>query len=432
LIAAADVAFQRYDVHASTTLLDEAISLADSGGARVMRARIRLSTGDFPAARVDALRALELGSGAPALELAGWVSYYARDYDAARRYADEGVERSTDQGIKASCLALAGRIRHARGELLEAEDRLERAVVLATPQVRGVAQVWHSSLLVHVGRTDEAIEVARRGLLEPVRSHPFAALAGRFALAHALGLTGRWADALDVLDDLDAEASRMGETGKRFPPVAANVRGWLLRAVGALDRAVELHERASATPLAPEFREPYYAALLDLTEDWLAAGDLDRAALALDRARQIRSWEGTMSWRHRMRLDLVDARFRLASGDVAGAEQLAHVVVQRAGELHQPRYLTRAVLLRDVARARRGVPVAAVALDRAVEDARRHGGPEAWSDLAQLAAATRSDAIWRTAEDAAASLLAQLGVRRDVDADRCGHWLRAQLERQRR
>ncbi len=185
-------------------------------------------------------------------------------------------------------------------------------------------------------------------------------------------------------------------------------------------------------PLAPEFREPYYAALLDLTEDWLAAGDLDRAALALERASEIRSWERDHVWRHRMRLHLVDARFRLASGDVAGAEQLARVVVERASELHQPRYLTRAALLRDVARARRGVPVAAADLDRAVDDARRHGGPEVWRDLAQLAAATRSDAIWRTAEDAAASLLGQLGVRRDVDADRCRHWLRAQLERQRR
>src|SRR5205807_83063 len=115
-----------------------------------------------------------------ALELAGWVAYYARDYDTAQRYADEGAARTGQTGVRASCLALAGRLRHTRGDLDAAAVRLEQAVALAPAPVRGVAQVWQAQLLVHRGRLEESVEAARRGLIDPHLAHPFAPLHGRF------------------------------------------------------------------------------------------------------------------------------------------------------------------------------------------------------------------------------------------------------------
>ena len=428
LVQAADVAAGRYDLDSAFALLDEAVSLVDGVDARLMRARLRLAAMQHAAAQEDACRALELGGGATALEVAGWVSYYVRDYEAARRYADEGVARSTDPALRASCLALAGRVRHTRGELREASEQLELAVSLATPEVRGVAQVWHAGLLVHQGEPSRAVEQARRGLLEPVRRHPFAALHGHFALAHALGIAGRWAEAMGALDHLDLAVQRMGDAGKRFEPVAANTRGWLLRAVGALDQATALHEAVGARPVVTEFLEPHYVSLLDLAEDRLVAGDVEQAAGVLRQAQGIRAWEGSMSWRQRMRLDLVEARWRLLAGDPNGAEQLADSVFAQAAAVGDRRYRARAELLRGTAYARAGSSLSSTAISRITAQVSELCGPDAWRDIVGLATATGSDALRREAERAAASLIAQLALRKEVDDARCARWIRAEVD----
>lgn len=428
LVQAADIAAARYDLDSAFALLAEAVSLVDSVDARLMRARLRLAAMQHAAAQEDASRALELGGGAAALEVAGWVSYYTRDYEAARRFADEGVARSTDPALRASCLVLAGRIRHTRGELDEASEQLQLAVALATPDVRGVAQVWRAGLLVHQGEPSKAIEHARRGLLEPVRRHPFAALHGHFALAHALGIAGAWAEALGALDELDLAVQRMGDAGKRFDPVAANTRGWLLRAVGALDQAAALHQAVTARPVLPEFLEPHYVSLLDLAEDRLLAGDVEQAAGVLEQAQGIRAWEGSMSWRQRMRLDLVEARWRLLAGDPDGAEQLADSVLRQAEAAGDRRYRARAELLRATAGARAGSTLSSAAITRITAEISQHGGPDGWHDLARLAGATRSGPLRREAERSAASLVAQLVLREEVDAARCARWIRAELD----
>jgi hypothetical protein len=46
----------------------------------VQRARNELAAADFDAARRDAGEAVRRGAGSSALELAGWVAYYDRDF----------------------------------------------------------------------------------------------------------------------------------------------------------------------------------------------------------------------------------------------------------------------------------------------------------------------------------------------------------------
>jgi tetratricopeptide (TPR) repeat protein len=219
------------------------------------RGRLRLARLDVAAAREDALRALELGAGTSGFELAGWGAYYARDYETALRYADEGVERATNDEIRASCLALAGRIRHTHGELSEAAIRFEAGIAAASTGIRGMLQVWHGQLQAHRGEPDQAADLARRGLLDPHVSHPFVAGHGHFTLAYALGMSGRWAEAFDAVDALDAWISRRND--KRFPPMAANLRGWLLRGAGLLDEAIAVHLPAVDTDPGPSFPEAH-------------------------------------------------------------------------------------------------------------------------------------------------------------------------------
>ena len=65
----------------------------------------------------DVAAAIALDPSAEAFELAGWIAYYRRDYEAAYRLADEALRRAGDEGLEASALALGGRARHSHGDL---------------------------------------------------------------------------------------------------------------------------------------------------------------------------------------------------------------------------------------------------------------------------------------------------------------------------
>jgi DNA-binding SARP family transcriptional activator/tetratricopeptide (TPR) repeat protein len=429
LTSAAAQAADRFERDAAEALLDEGLKLDDTVPARLARGRLRLARLDLDGARDDAARAVALGAGASGLELAGWVTYYARDYDAARRYADEGVERAGDDAVRASCLALAGRVRHTRGELADAGARLAEAVAIAPATVRGVAQVWHAQLLVHRGEPEEAAEVARRGLLDPHLGHPFAPLHGRYTLAFALALSGRWAYALDAVDDLDAATARAGD--RRFPAVNANVRGWLLRGAGLVPEARQLHQQATTMGSGSSFLEPRYAALLDLAEDGFAVGALDEAATALGECDAIVDWDGSMSWRHQGRYRLLTARLASIGGDHTKAAEQALWVATAEAARGNVRYECRAGLIAATAQARAGRAIDQAAVGTLIERFVPVAGPDGWRDLAELATAARSERWWHQAEDLAARVVAQTRRRPDIDADRVAAAVRAQLDRQR-
>nr|WP_281371437.1 AAA family ATPase [Petropleomorpha daqingensis] len=420
LTDAAERAAARWQRGEAERLLDDALLLHATPAAHLARGRLRLARLDLDGARADAERAIADGAGAAAFELAGWVAYYGRDYDAARRYADEGATRTTDPAVRSSCLALGGRLRHNRGDLAAAGTLLTEAVEVAPAAVRGVAQVWHAQLLVHTGSPARALDVARRGLLDPHLGHPFAGLYARFTVAFSLALTGSWAAAYDAVDDLDREADRVGDL--RFPPVTANLRGWLLRAAGRLDDAAELHARSAGWSQVETFREPVYAGLLDLTEDRFAAGDPVAAAAALDRCADLPDWTGSMGWRHRHRHRLLLARLALRDGRPAEAEERARALAVDAAARGDPRYAGRAAVLAATAAGRPhdGLPAL-------VDGFLPLAGPDGWRDLGELAAATGSDAVWRLAEQRAQQVVTAARPRPDGDA--IARSVREQLDR---
>ncbi|MGH9269356.1 MAG: ATP-binding protein, partial [Acidimicrobiales bacterium] len=115
-VDAAMAAAGRFDLGVAEDHLGSALDLAASADAYAARARVRMSRLDLGAAAADAERAVALGGGARALEVAGWVAYYRRHYDDARAYADEAAARATDDDVRVSALALAARVRHAAGD----------------------------------------------------------------------------------------------------------------------------------------------------------------------------------------------------------------------------------------------------------------------------------------------------------------------------
>jgi len=211
---------------------------------------------------------LELGAGPEALEVAGWAAYYRRDFELALRRGEEAAARTDDQGVRASCLTMCGRILHASGRLQEAEPRLREAVAGAPGGVRSVAQVFLAALCVHQGRTVEGRELADRALLDPTKlAHPFAIHHGYLFRVLALGMLGRPVEALALIDEGRAAALHAGEPGRASSPCrTTSARGVAQpRPAGRGDEwTAQALARARQLPAAVS--EMRYAACLDRVE----------------------------------------------------------------------------------------------------------------------------------------------------------------------
>jgi DNA-binding SARP family transcriptional activator len=416
-------ALARYDTDAAAEHLDTAIGLGGSAAALVVRARVRLGTFDLDRAATDASEALALDGGAEALEVAAWVAYYQRRFADAVAHADRGVVAAGDDlARRASCLAVAGRIRHGRGELA---DAVERFVVAegAPPPVQGVVDVWLGFVRVHEGRPQEALAVLQRPLSGSQElAHPWAGLHGRFARVMALGQRGRIAEALRVCDDLDAAVARTGVIGARFLGPTSNVRSWILRHAGAGPAADDLNrsvlDRTTAPtggPLGDAVAEFHYVALLDLADGRLAVGDVAGAAALVDELAGVDRWQGTMAWHQRHRLGLLRGRLACLDGDADAAAELAGAVAADAAARGARRYevlgRTRAALATGDAG---GVDGLVAGLDSCAR-------LEGWRLLVELADRFGIDALRAEAAARAASLVAAAGdqadaLRREVDA----------------
>ena len=413
LIEAAGLAADRYDVALAETLLDQAVELVDSAATRLARARVRIARWNITGAQVDTTAALAMGSGAHGLEVAAWVEYYRRDYDMAYRYAEEAVARSDDAGLRASCLAMSGRVLHARGDLREAEPRLIEAVDTAPPAVRGFAQVWMAGVRMHEGRPIEAGDLVDRAFAQRQwLGHPFAAHHGHMFRTLALGQRGRVLDALIASDEARIAAIASSEAGTRFVNVVDNVRSWILRGLGRLEEADELSAmvfEVTSADASMATNEMRHASMLDLLDGRLLASDVEGAAEAIRRAIPVETLHGTMAWHHRHRYWVQQARFALATGDLESARDHAQRGASDAEVRGAARYALFGRLVAARAAALMGEPIDHDNLDATLTTLEGCGGMEVWLETAELAAATGIDRWWRDAERRAGALVSVSG-----------------------
>jgi tetratricopeptide (TPR) repeat protein len=420
------VAAARFELGEAERLLADAIGFDDTAPLRLARARVRLARFDLAGATADAEAALAAGAGVEGLEVAGWVAYYRRDHDAARRYADEGMARATDAALRASCLALAGRHRHSRGELAEAEACLGEAAAGPAP-VRAMAQVWLGALRMHQGRPEEAGDLVGRGLVDPgAIGHPFAPLHGLFVRTYSAGIAGRLDVAFASVAELAAAVAHQGQQAARFRPIVRNLRGWLLRTTGQWPAADDAGEEALELAAMVGFGEPGAHAALDLAEGRLRAGDHDGAGRRLEQAAAIAADDrGTMVWHQRQRLAWLRGRLALAAADTTtAAAEAAWLVTDAAG-----RGARRYKLLGQVLSALAGGVTDHGALEPVLGELDRVAAPEAWWVTAELAVAGGVDRWQAAAERRAAALVSAASAVPDLDTDAVGRALRAELDK---
>jgi tetratricopeptide (TPR) repeat protein len=413
LVRAATISLERADLAAAEQQLRASVEARPSAEARAALARVLMVAQRLDEAAAEAEMAIALGGGPSAFEVAGWIEYYRRRYDRAERLADEASARAERTSpVRASALALAGRIRHGHGHLADAEERLAIAIG-GPPEIKALAEVWLGQVRIHQGRPEDALEVVEHALLDPEHiAHPYAALHGRFCRVVAFGQLGEAAAALRACDELRAAIEHAGSRGVRFRAIELNVRSWVLRGIGRPDEAetlsleaIDLNGAADGSgPHSQGFAEAYWVGFLDLADGYLAAGRVDDAARVERLLAALDHWDGTMAWHQRHRLGLIRARIARASGDTDRAAELAATVMTDSAGRGCDRYAA----LAHVQLALAGGDGDRERIDRSVDVLRRCAGFELPGLLDQLADTCRVDAWAAEATHRRVALTARL------------------------
>jgi DNA-binding SARP family transcriptional activator len=380
---AAARAAERFDHAAAEVLLDDALSLHSDPGAWLARARVRTRRGRYSDALGDVERALPADPAA--LEVGAWASYFGRRFAQAAQFADDGALAAADPAGRARCLAVGGRTRHAAGDLAGAEGQLGEALSLARGADRVTAAAWLGVIRSHQSRADEALALLRpatRGQLGA--EHTSATLHALLFTGHAHALAGRPALALAAFARYDAEVER--RQAPRFGGRAVNFAGWVLRNVGATAEGLDLHQEALEVGRRQGTPEVVIAALQDLAECDVRAGDGQGAQALLAEARTLLDGDLVFGWRLEMRHWLVSGELALLRGAAEQARDLGGNLAERAAALGVPRYLSAGRLLRYRADRMLGVPLDLDAVSADLDLLDRSLAVEAWWWTGEVAA----------------------------------------------
>ena len=304
---------------------------------------------------------------------------------------------------------MGGRTRHAAGDLTQAELLLGEAFALAEGTDRVTAAAWLGVLRAHQSKTDDALALlrpaarAREGV-----AHTAATLHSLLFTGHAHAVAGRPALALDAFARYTAEVDR--RQVPRFGGRAVNFAGWVLRNLGVAGPAHECHQRALELGQAGQgIPELAIAALQDLAEECVQAGDADGARDQLTQARTLLTGDLVFGWRLELKHQLITGRLALLRGDPEAALTVASELETRAAALGVPRYVSVARVLAHRARRALRLPVDLDAVAADLDLVEESVAVEAWWWTGEAAADFAVPAWLDVAADRADRLARQAG-----------------------
>jgi DNA-binding SARP family transcriptional activator len=385
LVLAATLAVGRFDLNEAIRLLDDAVSLHDSADARLERARVYSMQARYEAASDDIAVARTLGAGAELLEVAAWSAHLQRRFPDALVLADQGAQEATSVDLRTSCLALGGWVSLVSGDLIGASVRLDDALGPAPQASGGMAASWLAWLRVNQGRPAETLRLVKQQDGGGLASYRYPNAYALMAATMALGMMGMAEEALHTLDALQTDVERMG--AQRWTPRPLNLRGWILRNLGELERADDLNSEAIEAAGERGMAEPLANALLDLVSGRLLAGDLEGADRFLIEAAPLADVEHAFRWRHQLRGRLLRTRLDLATGSTETALAAAVALADEAAALGTPRYEVQARLIAVLAARKTGAPTDMEEVNQLLSRLGRVAGLEAWWITAEVAKA---------------------------------------------
>jgi DNA-binding SARP family transcriptional activator len=348
-LEAGDRAARRLATRDAEQLLGRAVSAAamvddplTAAQARLARGRAREALGDYASAHEDHTVVLQLARAAgdrhlevEALERLGWTAYYAREIPSARELAHRAAEFAERAAAAAdarpSALLLAGRIRHAEGDLDGATVAFTRVLAgegEVDPETRASAQHCLGFLLEHSDRfgdarvvLEEAVAACRlAGAFRPMLTSVFAVGLASANLGDFVGALARFEELRRLVAGLDDPLYRAR---------AATSLSWVWRELGDLERATDLAGEALEHAQG-EGSEPAAHALLAAAECALLGGDEADAARLLARAEPRPDQPFAFKWRFDLRY--LELRSRIEPGR---AEELLEAATARGSRKYQ-------------------------------------------------------------------------------------------------
>lgn len=412
LRVAAARAAERFDHATAEDLLDQSLAQAPDDATLLARARVRIRRRRYRDAEADALAAT--GAGSLRWEAAAWAAYFDRRFDDASSYAEDGALAAEDGASRTRCLIASGRILHARGQLGRAEQQLDAALRDATGGDRLEAAAWRGVLHAHRSEVGQALALLRPATRPGIGvAHTPASMHALLFTGHALAVSGRADEALACFTDYTAEVARRDVP--RFAGRGVNFAGWVLRNLGATGAGVEAHQEAAEDAVdGVVIPEVLVAALEDLAEERIRAGDPDRAALFLDRARAALVGDLVFGWRLAMKLRLLEAQLHLLRDQPEPALRATDELAAAAEHIAVPRYEACARLLSHQAAHTLGEPVDAQAARRDLGRVERAVGIEAWWWAGSTGAALGDQRWLARSEQLVAELAARSGSHSDA------------------
>jgi DNA-binding SARP family transcriptional activator len=398
LTAASRIAADRFDYDTALALATEAVDADDTSDARVQRAIAHLRLTRFDAAQADAEHAIEGASDARALEVAGSVAYYCRDFKRAAALGAALMEQAADPSQRLQGQVIRTRALHAIGDVAGADALMDQAMASCRKEKLRQPTSVYAFLKVHMGEAGlaiSAIEASPYAALDAV-STIYTPVHGYLAHGYALATCGRAVEALAVLDRASADAKRRGLT--RYAALGVNIGAWVLRNIGDIARAREHNAAALEGARESTYRELEVYALLDPCDDAIAERDVPAANRGLLAATDRMQEQYAYRWRHELRVDLLEGRIALLRDDPQVALALAERLIASATDRFAPRYAQLGeVLAIQASAALNAEPPPPDELTELSSSLSAVAGVEAWWIMADLGASLESDLCFQLA-----------------------------------
>jgi tetratricopeptide (TPR) repeat protein len=398
LTAASRIAADRFDYDTALALATEAVDADDTPDARLQRAVVQLRMTRFEAAQTDAEQAIDAGGDARALEVAGAIAYYCRDFERAAVLGAALMQQSGAPSQRVQGHVIRASALHAIGDVAAADDIMERAMAECRKHRLTPPASVYAFLKVHMGEAEAAITVvqASPSSVLDAGSTIYTPVHGYLAHGYALATCGRASEAMSVLERASADGRRRGLT--RYVANSVNLSAWVLRNIGEVNRARDGNAAALEGARESAYRELEVYALLDPCDDALAAHDLRDATSALHSAKARMEDRYAYRWRHELRVEFLEGRIALLAGKREAAVGLADQLIALAIDRYAPRYAQLGELLRLQARATLDAePPTENQLRELSSSLAAVAGIEAWWLMAELGASLQSGLCFQLA-----------------------------------
>ena len=362
-------------------------------------ATVQLRLTHFDAAQTDAGRALSSDADARALEVAGSVAYYHKDFERAASLGDALIQQASGAIQRVQGQVIRARALHAMGDVPGADELLTRAMATCRRQRLRPPTSIYAFLKVHTGEIKLALNAVETSpyAAEDAVSTIYTPVHGYAAHGYALATSGRAGEALDVLERATDEARRRGLT--RYESLGVNLGAWVLRNIGEPAHARESNGVALVGASEAAYRELEVYATLDPGDDFIAEGNAVAANGVLERAHELMADVYAYRWRHELRVELLRGRIALLRGDATEALAMAARLMASAADRHAPRYRQLGAVLHLQARAALGdEPPSPATLAELSSSLSTIAGIEAWWVMADLGASLGSDACFAHAQ----------------------------------